>query len=66
MRAPSVVMGFVAGQEGSQVPSAEDEHPVGDLLAGGAHEPLRITVRSRAPGRDLHGLDTGIGQHRVK
>jgi hypothetical protein len=59
-------MGLVLGQDSSQVPFAEGEHPVGDLLAGGEHEPLRITVRSRAPGRDLHGLDTGIGQHRVK
>ena len=63
MRAPSVVMGLVLGQDSSQMPFAEDQHPVGDLLAGGEHEPLRVTVRPRAAGRDL-GLDAGIGQHR--
>jgi hypothetical protein len=48
------------------MPLAEDQHPVGDLGPDGENEPLRIGIRSRAPGRDLHGLDTGIGQHRVE
>ena len=29
------------------MPFAEDQHPVGDLLAGGEHEPFRISVRLR-------------------
>ena len=48
------------------MPFAEDQHPVGDLLAGGEHEPFRISVRLRAARRDLHHLDTGTGQDRVK
>jgi hypothetical protein len=48
------------------MPLAEDQHPVSDLRPGGEHEPFRIRVRARAPGRDLHDLDTGVGQDRVK
>jgi hypothetical protein len=35
MGPPSVVL----GQDRPQMPFAEDQHPVGDLLAGGEHEP---------------------------
>ena len=66
MGAPSVVMGFILGQDRPQMPLAEDENPIGDLGPGGEHEPFRISVRARASGRDRHGLDTGIGQDRVK
>jgi hypothetical protein len=59
-------MGFILGQDRPQMPLAEDEHPVGDLGPGGEHEPFRISVRARAARRDLHDLDTGIGQDRVK
>jgi hypothetical protein len=38
------------------MPFAEDQHPVGDLRPDGEHEPFRITVRPRAPGRDLRDL----------
>jgi hypothetical protein len=48
------------------MPLAEDQHPVSDLRPGGEHAPFRIRVRARAPGRDLHDLDTGVGQDRVK
>jgi len=48
------------------MPRAEDQHPVGDLSPGGEHEPFRISVRARASGRNLHRLDTSIGQERVK
>ena len=64
--ATPVVMGRVLGQDRPQVPFAEDQHLVGDLGPGRAHESFRVTVRPRTPGRDLHGLDTGIGQDRVK
>ena len=48
------------------MPLAEDQHPVGDLRPGGEHEPFRISIRARASGRDLHGLDAGAGQDRVE
>ena len=50
MRAAPVVMGLIPGQDRSQMPFAEDQHPVGDLGPGGKHEPFRISVRPRAPG----------------
>ena len=66
MRAPSVVMGLILSQDRLQMPLAEDQHPVGGLGPGGEHEPFRISVRPWAARRDLHGLDTGAGQDRVK
>ena len=66
MGPPPVVMALVLGQDRPQMPLAEDEHPVGDLLTDGEHEPFRISVRTRAAGRDLHDLDTGTGQDRVQ
>jgi hypothetical protein len=54
-------MGFILGQDRPQMPLAEDQHPVGDLCAGGEHEPFRISVGARAAGRDLHGLDASVG-----
>ena len=59
-------MGRVLGQDQMQMPFAEDEHPVGDLCPDGEHESFRASVRARAAGRDLHGLDTGLGQDGVK
>ena len=63
---PPVVVGRVLGQDGPQVPLAEDQHPVSDLGPGGEHESFRVTVRARAPGRDLRDLDGSVGQDRVK
>ena len=48
------------------MPFAEDQHPVGDLRPRCEHEPFRISIRARTPRRDLHGLDAGIGQHRIE
>ena len=45
---------------------AEDQHPIRNLRPGGEHEPFRVSVRARAAGRDLYGLDTGVGQDCVK
>jgi hypothetical protein len=39
MGSPSVVMGFVLGQDRPQTSLAEDRHPIGGLRPGGAHEP---------------------------
>jgi hypothetical protein len=66
MEASSVVMGLVLGQDRPQVPLAEDQHPIGDLGPGREHEPFRIGIRARAPGRDFHGLDAGASQERVE
>ena len=66
MGASSVVVGLVLGHHDAQVSFAEDQHPVGHLRPGGEHKPFGISVRLRAPGRDLHRLDTGTGQHRVE
>ena len=62
----SVVVGLVLGQDRLQVSFAEDQHPVGDLGPGGEHEPLRESVRARASGWDVHGLDVGGGEDRVE
>ena len=52
------------------MPLAEDQHPVGDLGLGCEHEPFRVSVRvgvrARAAGRDLHDLHPGPGQHCVE
>jgi hypothetical protein len=45
---------------------AEDQHRVGDLRPGGEHEPFRVSVHARTSGRDLHGLDTSVGQDCVE
>src|ERR1700745_2018335 len=66
MGSPPVVMALILGQDRPQMPLAEDEHLVGDLGPGGEHEPFRVSVRAWAAGRDLHGLDAGIGQDGVK
>jgi hypothetical protein len=66
MGSSSVVVGHILGQDRLQMPLAEDQHPVGDLRPGGEHEPFRVSVRARTSGRDLHGLDTGVGQDCIK
>jgi hypothetical protein len=66
MRSSSVVVGLVLGQDRPQVPFAEDQDPVGRLCSDGAHEPFRVGIRPRAPGRYLHSLDTGVGQGPVE
>ncbi len=66
MGTTSVVMGLVLGQDRPQMTLAEDQHPVGDLRPGREHEPFRIGIRARAPGRDFHGLDADASQERVE
>ena len=61
-----VVVRDVLFQDRAQVPLPGDQHPVGDLGPGCSHPALGISVRSRAPRRDLHHLDSGTGQHRVE
>ena len=66
MEPPSVVVGRVLVQDRPQMPLAEDQHPVSDLRPGGEHEPFCISIRARAPGRNLHDLDASVGQDRIK
>jgi hypothetical protein len=44
-------MALVPGQDSSQMPFTEDEHPVGDLGLGGENEPFRVSV---GPHRQQH------------
>jgi len=66
MGSSPVAVPRVPGQDSAQAPFTEDQHPAGDLGAGGEHEPLRAGVRAGPSGRDLHGLDAGTGQDRVE
>jgi len=66
MRAPSVVVRLVPGQDQPQVSFAENQHPVCDLRPGGEYEPFGIGVRPGASGRNLHRLDPGAGQRRIE
>src|SRR5712664_1016727 len=65
VRAMLVVMRDILIQDRAQVPRPRDQHPVGALGPGRAHPPLGISVRPRAPRRDLHHLDPRAGQHRA-
>ena len=51
VRASSVVVAAVLGENRSQVPFAEDQHPVGDLGPGGEDEPFGVSV---GPHRQQH------------
>jgi len=53
-------------QDHAQVPWPTDQHPVGDLGPDGAHPALGMSVRPRAPRRDLHRPDPRGEQHRVE
>lgn len=48
------------------MPRSGDQHPVGDLGPDGTHPAFGTGVRLRAARRDLHHLDPGAYQHRVK
>ena len=66
VRSSSVIVPDVLGQDRPQVPFTEDQHPIGDLGPGGEHESLGVSIRARAPGRDLHCSDACAGQDRVE
>src|SRR5580704_5316793 len=66
VRSSPVVVPGIFGHHAAQVPFADDQHPVGDLRPGGEHEPLRIGVRARTPGRDFNRFDAGISQDRIE
>jgi hypothetical protein len=56
----------VIGQDGPQVPRADDQHPVGDFGPDGAHEPLCKGIRPWTSRRDLHHFDADVCQDRVE
>jgi AhpD family alkylhydroperoxidase len=56
----------VLGQDSTQVPFAEDQHPIGHVRADREHEPLREGVRARASRRDLRCGDACIGQECIE
>ena len=50
-----VIVPRVFGQDGGQMSSAEDEHPVGALASDGAHPALGLGVRPGAPAAECEG-----------
>ena len=61
-----VVVLDVLGHDRCQVTPAEDEHAVGEFGSDGADEPFRVAVRLRAPRRNLHDFDSGVGEDGVE
>lgn len=61
MGMPAVVVRGVYVKHVPQVPLAEDEHAIGDLGAGGEHEPFGVRVGSGISRWDLGPGDSGIG-----
>ena len=59
---PPVVVGAELGEDGPQVPLAEDQDAVGELGSGGQDEAFGEAVCSRTARRDLHDVDPGAGQ----
>jgi hypothetical protein len=66
VRASSVVVPGVLGQDSAQVPFTEDQHPVGYFRPDGEYEPFCVGIRARTPGWNLHGGDACIGQDRIE
>jgi hypothetical protein len=56
-----VVMPGIFGHHAAKVSFAEEQYPAGYLRPGGEHEPFRIGVRARTPGRDFNRFDAAIG-----
>jgi hypothetical protein len=62
VEASSVVVLGVLGENTPQVLFAEDQHPVGDLGAGGQDEPFGVSVRARTAERDLRCCDASAAR----
>ena len=60
MGPPPVVVGLVLGQDGPQMPFAEDQHPVSDLRPRCEHEPLRERVGRRRRLHPIQMISTGV------
>jgi hypothetical protein len=61
-----IEMARVAVKHSSGVSFVVDQQPVGALGADAADEPLRIAVRLRPTGRDLHNVDAFGGEDGVE
>src|SRR5215217_5122964 len=61
-----VVVRAIPGKDGPQVVFAEDEDAVGEFGSGGQDESFGEAVGSRTARWDLHCVDAGAGQDRVK
>jgi hypothetical protein len=66
VRTPAVVVTGVLAKCSAEVLFAKDQHAVGDLGAGGEHEPFRVRVRPWAARWDLAYGDAGVGQHGIE
>src|SRR5664279_3276249 len=66
MRPMRVVVVLVVGQNVSELPLAEDQHPVQALATDRAHPPLGIRVAFRRTRRTSQHLDTGIGEYSIE
>ena len=66
VRASSVVVSRVLGQDSAQVLFAEDQYPVGHVRSDREHEPLRVGVRVGTWWWNRHRGDAGIGQGRIE
>ena len=58
-------MGAALG-EGPQVTLAEDQDALGEFGSGGQDEAFGHAVRSRASGRDVDGVNPGVGEDGVE
>ena len=58
MGPPSVVVGRVLVQDRPQMPLAEDQYPVSDLLPGSEHEPFGMSVTSHRQLRPIRMIGT--------
>ena len=58
-------MGAALG-EGPQVSLAEEQDALGEFGSGGQDEAFGDAVRSRASGRDVDGVDPGVGEDGVE
>jgi hypothetical protein len=61
----AVVVGAVFGKDTPEVSLAEDQD-AGEFGSGREYGSFGDAVRSRASGRDLHGVDARVGQHSVE
>jgi hypothetical protein len=66
VRAVIIEMAHVTVKNNSGVSLVVDQQPVGALSADAADEPLRIAVRPRRTGRDLHHGDAFAGEDGIK
>jgi len=52
-------VGAVLGEDGPQLPLADNQDAIGEFGSGGQDEAFGEAVRSRASRWDLHGADAG-------